>query len=36
MMEQILAYLVYDFEYLLRMVIAALCGGIIGYERSRR
>ena len=35
-MEQILAYLVYDFEYLLRMVIAALCGGIIGYERSRR
>ena len=36
MMVQILQYLSYDFEYLLRMVIAALCGGIIGYERSRR
>lgn len=35
-MEQILTYLSYDLEYLLRMVIAALCGGIIGYERSRR
>ena len=35
-MEQILSYFLYDLEYLLRMVIAALCGGIIGYERSRR
>ncbi|MDO4532031.1 MAG: MgtC/SapB family protein, partial [Bacillota bacterium] len=35
-MEQLLSYFIYDLEYLLRMVIAALCGGIIGYERSRR
>lgn len=35
-MEQILSCFVYDLEYLLRMVIAAICGGIIGYERSRR
>ena len=35
-MEQILTYLSYDLEYILRMVIAAVCGGIIGYERSRR
>ena len=35
-MEQILMYLSSDLEYLLRMVIAAVCGGIIGYERSRR
>ncbi len=35
-MEQILTYLSYDMEYMLRMVIAAVCGGIIGYERSRR
>ena len=36
MMEQMLNYLSYDLEYVLRMVIAALCGGVIGYERSRR
>lgn len=35
-MEQMTAYLGSDLEYLLRMVIAAICGGIIGYERSRR
>lgn len=35
-MGQILTYLSLDLEYLLRMVIAAICGGIIGYERSRR
>ncbi|MBR6542359.1 MAG: MgtC/SapB family protein [Anaerotignum sp.] len=31
-----MTYLSYDLEYLLRMVIAAVCGGIVGYERSRR
>ena len=35
-MEQILSYFIYDLEYLLRMIIAAICGGIVGYERSRR
>lgn len=35
-MEQILLYFGDNLEYMLRMVIAALCGGIIGYERSRR
>lgn len=35
-MEQILYYFGDDLEYMLRMVMAALCGGIIGYERSRR
>ena len=35
-MEQILYYFGDNLEYMLRMVIAALCGGIIGYERSRR
>lgn len=35
-MEQIFVYLGNDLEYMLRMVIAALCGGIIGFERSRR
>ena len=27
-MEQFLSYFIYDLEYLLRMLIAALCGGI--------
>ena len=35
-MEQFLMYFGNELEYLLRMVIAAVCGGIIGYERSRR
>lgn len=35
-MEQILYYFGDNLEYMLRMVMAALCGGIIGYERSRR
>lgn len=35
-MEQILYYFADNLEYMLRMVIAALCGGIIGLERSRR
>ncbi len=35
-MEQIITYLLMDMEYMLRMVIAALCGGVIGFERSRR
>ena len=35
-MEQILSYFICDLEYLLRMVLAVVCGGIIGYERSRR
>lgn len=35
-MEQILYYFGDNLEYLLRMVIAAVCGGIIGFERSRR
>lgn len=36
LMEQIMMYLSYEMEYMLRMVLAAVCGGIIGYERSRR
>lgn len=35
-MEAILFYLGDDLELFLRMLIAALCGGVIGYERSRR
>lgn len=35
-MEQIFYYFGAELEYMLRMVIAAICGGIIGYERSRR
>lgn len=35
-MEQILYSFGDNLEYLLRMVIAALCGGVIGLERSRR
>ena len=35
-MEQILFFFGDELEYMLRMVIAAVCGGIIGYERSRR
>lgn len=35
-MEQFLFYFGDSLEYMLRMVIAAICGGIIGYERSRR
>ena len=31
-MEWIMTYLSFDLEYLIRMVIAAICGGIIGYE----
>ncbi len=26
----------YNWEFLLRIIIAAVCGGVIGYERSRR
>lgn len=35
-MEQILLYFGDDLEYMLRMLLAAVCGGVIGYERSRR
>lgn len=35
-MEQIVSYFGENLEYLLRMLIAAVCGGIIGFERSRR
>lgn len=35
-MEQMTIYLGDNLEYLLRMIIAAICGGIVGFERSRR
>ena len=35
-MEQIAFYFGDNLEYLLRMIVASICGGIIGFERSRR
>lgn len=35
-MEQIVLYFGDNLEYMLRMLLAAVCGGVIGYERSRR
>ncbi len=35
-MDTILLYLGDDLELFLRMLVAAVCGGVIGYERSRR
>lgn len=35
-MEQIVFYFGDNLEYLLRMIVASICGGIIGFERSRR
>lgn len=35
-MEQIVLHFGDHLEYMLRMVIAAICGGVIGFERSRR
>ena len=29
-------FIMENLEYLLRIVIASICGGLIGYERSRR
>ncbi|MBR4014933.1 MAG: MgtC/SapB family protein [Anaerotignum sp.] len=35
-MDAFLLYFEDNLEFLLRMVVASLCGGIVGYERSRR
>lgn len=35
-MEAIIGYFWGDWEYFLRILIASICGGVIGFERSRR